>query len=119
MDNDVENIVKRLRFEDFIWISFIVISILDIYGDSLIRKSLLKKDQEANKKANHLFLGIVSFSILIYVYFFVRNYADYKKYKTKSYEVRLVGSSLVLLGTFCLLYFQLTNTREIDSASVV
>lgn len=119
MNNDVENIVKRLRFEDLIWISFIVISILDIYGDSLIRKSLLRKDQEANKKANHLFLGIISFSILIYVYFFARNYYDYKKYKTKSYEVRMVGSILVLLGTFCLFYFQLTNTQEVDSTSVI
>ena len=68
MNNDVENIVKRLRFEDLIWISFIVISILDIYGDSLIRKSLLRKDQEANKKANHLFLGIISFSIFMSIF---------------------------------------------------
>lgn len=119
MNNDVDSVVKRLRFEDFIWISFIVISILDIYGDSLIRRSLLREDKEANKKANHLFLGIVSFSILIYIYFFARNFNDYQKYKTKSYEVRLVGSSLVLLGTFCLFYFQLTNTKEIDSTSVI
>lgn len=119
MNNDTQNIIKRLRFEDFIWISFIVISLLDIYGDSLIRKSILQKDQKANQKANHLFLGIISFSILIYIYFFARNYYDYKKYKTKSYEVRLVGSSLVLLGTFCLFYFQLTNTREVDSTSVI
>lgn len=116
---DIESTIKRLRFEDLIWISFIVISILDIYGDSLIRKSLLNKDKQSNKKANHLFLGIVSFSILIYIYFFARNYYDYQKYKTKSYEVRLIGSSLILIGTLCLFYFQLTNTLEVDSTSVI
>ncbi len=119
MNEDIQNTVNRLRFEDLIWISFIVISIFDIYGDSLIRRSLLQGDKEANKKANHLFLGIVSFSILIYIYFFARNYKDYQKYKTKNYEVRLVGSSLILLGTFCLFYFQLTNTQEVDSTSVI
>ncbi len=119
MNNDTQDIVNRLRFEDLIWISFIVISLLDIYGDSLIRKSILHGDKEANKKANHLFLGIVSFSVLIYIYFFARNYKDYQKYKTKNYEVRLVGSSLILLGTFCLLYFQLNNTIEVDSTSVI
>lgn len=119
MNDNVEEIVKRLRFEDLIWISFIVISILDIYGDSLIRKSLLSNDKEANKKANKLFLGIVLFSILIYIYFFARNYSDYKKYKTENYQVRLVGSGLILLGTLCLLYFQLNNTMEVDSTSII
>lgn len=111
--------IKRLSFENLIWIAFIVISILDIYGDELLKKNLKYSDKDASKKANKLFLGITLFSILIYVYFFIRNYNDYKKYKNKSYEVRLIGSTFFLIGTLCLLYFQATSSNEIDSPSNV
>lgn len=117
--NEKKKMIKRLSFENLIWVSFIVISLLDIYGDELLKKNLKYNDKEASKKANKLFLGITLFSILIYVYFFIRNYNDYKKYKNKSYEVRLIGSTFFLLGTFCLLYFQATSSNEIDSPSNV
>ena len=117
--NEKEKMIKRLSFENLIWVSFIVISLLDIYGDELLKKNLKYNDKEASKKANKLFLGITLFSILIYVYFFIRNYNDYKKYKNKSYEVRLIGSTFFLIGTLCLLYFQTTISNEIDSPSNV
>lgn len=115
--NDKEEIIKRLYFEDLIWIAFIVVSIIDIYGDSLVRKSILYGDKSANKKANKLFLGLVVFSVLVYTYFLIRNYNDYQKYKNTNYQIRLTGSMLILLGTFCLLYFQLNNIMEIDTPS--
>ena len=117
MNNDDINLIKRLNFENLIWICFIIISVLDIYGDELIKKSLTNKDTKCRKKANKLFLGITSFSILIYIYFLMRNYSDCKKYKTESYQVRLVGSILILTGTICFLYFQLTTTYQNDSPS--
>lgn len=111
--------IKRLSFENLIWIAFIVISILDIYGDELLKKNLRYNDKKAQEKANKLFLGITLFSILIYIYFFIRNYNDYKKYKNKSYEVRLIGSTFFFIGTLCLLYFQSISSNEIDSPSNV
>ncbi len=119
MKQDAEKMVKRLSFENFIWIVFIVISLLDIYGDELIKKNLLYNDKEAIKKANKLFLRLSTISILIYIYFLTRNYYDYKKYKNKSYAARLVGSTLILIGTLCLFYFQMTTTKQVDSSSNV
>lgn len=117
--NENDKMIKRLSFENLIWISYIVISLLDIYGDELLKRNLKYNDKEASKKANKLFLGITLFTILIYGYFFIRNYNDYKKYQNKSYELRLIGSIFFLLGTFCLLYFQTTISNEIDSPSNV
>lgn len=119
MDNDNDKIIKRLNFENLIWICFIIISALDIYGDELIKKSIKSNDKEARKKANKLFLGITSFSILIYIYFLTRNYNDCKKYKNDSYDVRLIGSIFILTGTICFLYFQLTTIYQNDSPSNV
>ena len=112
-------LIRRLNFENLIWIVIIIISLFDIYGDELIKKNLRYNDKIALKKANKLFLNITIFSILIYIYFFMRNYSDYKRYKNESYEVRLVGSTFILIGTLCFLYFQIKNNDPIDSTSNV
>lgn len=116
-NNNNEEMIKRLSFENLIWVSFIIISILDIYGDELIKKDLRYNDKKSLEKANKLFLGITLFTILIYIYFLIRNYSDYEKYKNQNYEVRLIGSVLILAGSLCLLYFQINNTRPVDSPS--
>lgn len=117
MNNNNEEMINRLSFENLIWVAFIIISILDIYGDELIKKNLRYHDQKALKRANRLFLGITIFTILIYIYFLARNYNDYKKYKNQNYEIRLLGSIFILLGSICLLYFQINNNQPTDSPS--
>lgn len=117
--NDQEELITRLSFENLIWFTFIIVSALDIYGDELIKKSINSNDVSYRKKAENLFLFVALISILVYIYFFYRNYTDYKKYKNKSYEIRLFGSVLVLLGTLCLLYFQLNTTNNDDLPSNV
>ena len=117
MNYEAENKIKRLSFENFIWIVFIVISALDIYGDELIKKGLKENDKSYQIKADKLFLFLTFVSLIIYIYFLARNYSDYQKHKNKSYEVRFLGSILVLVANICFIYFQLT-TRTEDSPSI-
>lgn len=117
MNQETENTIKRLNFENFIWVVFIVVSLLDIYGDELIKKSLREHDQQSQERATNLFLGITIVSFFLYCYFLARNYSDYQKFKNKSYEVRFIGSILILAGTICFLYFQLTTKNQQDSPS--
>lgn len=117
--NNKEEMIKRLNFENLIWMAFIIVSALDIYGDELLKKNIMYNDKEAQKKATNLFVGIAYFSVLVYVYFLARNYKDYKKYKTKNYEIRLLGSTFILIGSICLLYFLKTTKNESDSPSNV
>lgn len=119
MNHNVEETVKRLSFENFIWIGFVIVSLLDIYGDELIKKGLIENDRASLSKANKLFLGLAYFSILVYLYFLIRNYYDYKKYRNKNYQIRLLGSILILAGTLCLVYFQKNNKTPVDSSSNV
>ena len=115
--NEQESIVKRLNFENLIWVAFIIVAMTDIYGDEQLKKDIVKHEHQAREKANDAFLIAILVSILIYIYFLVRNYYDYKKYPTKSYEVRLLGSIFLLAGSVCLLYFQITTTTKTDSPS--
>lgn len=119
MNNENVEIIKRLNFENLIWICFIIISVLDIYGDELIKKSILSSDKKCRKTADKIFLGITLFSLLIYIYFLMRNYNDCKVHNDNdSYQVRLIGSIFIITGTICFLYFQLT-TSFTDSPSNV
>ena len=115
--NKNDDLVKRLNFENFIWIIFIVVSVIDIYGDELIKKGVKENNKEAQRKAENLFLGVALISILVYIYFFYRNYIDYKNHCNKYYEVRLFGSALILIGTLCLIYFLLYNSTDIELPS--
>lgn len=111
MNVDIQ-FIKRINFENFIWITFIVISIVDIYGDELIKKSLTTNNNSSKFKAEKLFLFVSLISILIYIYFLCRNYFDYKKYCNGYYKIRLLGSVFVLVGSLFLVYFQLFNSKD-------
>ena len=115
--NNNEQLIKRLSFENLIWIAFIIVSMADIYGDELIKKSVNNNDLELRSKAESLFIFVALVSILVYIYFLCRNYYDYKENKNKIYEIRLLGSILVLSGTLLLLYFQLFNKKDFELPS--
>lgn len=114
-----EETIKRLNFENIIWIVLIVGSALDIYGDELIKKGIKKHDKEAQDRAENLFLFVTLVSLVVYIYFLYRNYADYKKHHNELYLTRFMASIIILIGTLMLLYFQLNvnNTNEDDLPS--
>lgn len=118
-NEEIIKTINRLSFENLIWIAFIIISIIDIYGDELIKKSLINNDKNLDKKAKKLFLGILIFSLLIYYYFLCRNYNDYKKHNNKAYKTRFIGSILVFIGTICFLYYQLSINNADESLSEI
>ena len=116
--NNNKEIVNRLNFENYIWIAFIIIAALDIYGDELLKIYILNHDENSKKKADKLFLELTAFSVLLYSYFLIRNYKEYKNYNNQSYEIRLIGSILILVGTLCFLYFQLTTNQQDSSSNI-
>lgn len=116
--NEQEELIKRLSFENLIWIVYIAVAIFNIYGDELIKRSIRNNDMAANRQAKKIFLVILSITAIIYLYFLARNYSDLKKHSTeKAYRVRFLGSILLLIGILCFLYFQLSITREENSIS--
>lgn len=112
--------IQRLSFENYIWVAFIVISALDIYGDELIKKYLRDNDLKADKRAKKIFFYIIIVTLVIYIYFLIRNYADWRKHQDDdAYQIRFLGSIFVIVGTLCFLYFQLKTANPTDSLSNV
>ena len=110
MNNDeVWSELKRLKFEDFLWVIFIVLAILNIAGDHNEINYIKTNENKYKNRSNDLFEFTIIVTIFIYIYFISRNYKFYKKaaYENKKLcFIKLLGSSLLLAGAICLLYFQ-------------
>lgn len=114
-----EELIKRLNFENWVWIVFAVISLLSVYGDELIKHSILCNDSRSQEKAQNLFFVILMITLGIYVYFFLRNYADLAKHRNETpYQVRFLSSILLVVAILCLLYFQIETTAKENSSSI-
>ena len=101
--------IRRLNFEDFLLTIFICLSILNIIGDNYEKKYLKTFNIYYKANANKIFDFTLSITILIYLYFVIRNYNSYKNIEEnnkKLYSIKLFGSILIIVGDICLLYFQ-------------
>lgn len=101
-------VIKRLRFENYIWVIYLVIALGNIWADELIIKSIEEHENKYDTLAKIIFLISLIVTLIIYVYFLNRNYNDYinsNEKNKKTYEIRFLGSIFVFVGTFCFLYF--------------
>lgn len=105
--------LERLNFEDYIWIIFIILSILNIVCNKYQKEYVISNNDRYEDVAKNISIIVLIVLVFIYLYFFLRNYNMYnsKVDATKEDFIKLVGSLLFVIGTFCLLYFQV-NSRD-------
>ena len=112
---------KRLRFEDYVWIVFIILCIGNIVGNENEIKYINLNDKFYKYNADKIFDTVLSITLIIYAYFLIRNYDAYKKVedsKKKLYLVKLFGSTFVLVGSICLIYFQKNQSSFVGSPGI-
>lgn len=108
-NEEIINEINRLNFEDLLWIIFIILALINIYGDYNEKEFLKTNDNTFKYKSNRAFETTIFITIIIYIYFIVRNYFAYKKApenKKYLYKIKLLGSAFLIAGAICLLYFQ-------------
>lgn len=117
-NTNIESEIKRLNFEDFLWIIFIGIALLNIFGDYNEKEYLKSNNIYYKDQANHIFEITLLITFLIYIYFNIRNYNALKKApeaRKGLYQIKLFGSILLIVGVLCLIYFQHEQTAFIGS----
>ena len=67
--NKDSNDILRLNFENFIWIVFITISVLNIIADNDEKKFINANNSVYKTEANNIFELTISIIFLIYIYF--------------------------------------------------
>ena len=79
MNNELNDKLKQLKIEDFIWLIYIFIIFLSWYSNSLERKYFIYKDKESKEKYRKIMIFIFSILIVVYFYFLKDSYGDIKE----------------------------------------
>ena len=108
---DLEDKLKELKIEDFIWVIYIGIIILSWYANTLERKYFIDNDTEAKNKYREIMIGIFIVLIIAYFYFLYSSYQDLKELKTsdsvkkkKLVVLSFIGSLLIFISGLIFLY---------------
>jgi len=91
-----------------------LLSIATIIGDEFVKKYYITKDKQAFKNAKKIFITSLIITLFIYLYFLKNSKNEYYEKIIKNEEsfpnlIRLIGSTLLVVGISCLLYFQITD----------
>ena len=120
-DKNNDSKINRLKFENILWLIFAIISIMNIYGDNDEIEYLETNDKSYEKKSNEIFKFTLMVTLFIYIYFFLRNLKAYENATVEEknlYLIKLLGSSLLIAGVLCLIYFQENETSFVGSPAL-
>jgi hypothetical protein len=117
MKTNIDEKLKQLRIEDFIWVIYIGIIALSYYSNYLERKYYVCNDLDS--KCKYRYIMVLIFSILIFVYFYFLsdsysslkniNYYDSEKKKRLIY-LSFLASLLIFISGIIFLYIAIDDT---------
>lgn len=113
--------LQRLNFEDILWVIFIFLGAANIFGDYNDKEYIKTKDRVYQSRADKIFTLTIEVTLILYLYFFVRNYNAYKKASSESQElflIKLLGSAFLIAGAILLLYFQKNDSAFIGTPAL-
>lgn len=97
---NIDSEIMRLNFEDFLWVVFMILAGLNIYGDYDDKEYLRSNVISYKEKSNSIFTLTLTITFFIYFSFLFRNYKNYVSvpdYVKSLYFIRLLGSFFWLL----------------------
>lgn len=124
MSNDIEDKLKEINTEDFIWVVYIFIILLSWYSNSKERKYFLYNDLKAKEDYRCLVTLIFTILVVVYLYFLKSSYEDFIKLKeSDTYQKKylttlsLIASFLILVGGIIFLYIAVNDEKiEVELA---
>ena len=120
MDNSIEERLKEIRIEDFIWLVYIGIIFLSWYSNELERRYFIYKDNYSKEKYRKIMILIFSILVIVYYYFLNDSISSINNLSSNvSYEKRrlnylsMIASLFIFISGLILLYIAI-NDKDID-----
>lgn len=108
--------LKELKIEDFIWFVYIGIIFLSWYSNSLERKYFIFNDQISKEKYRKIIMIIFSILVIVYFYFLSDSYKSLKslnqfdsKKKQDLVYLSFIASLLIAISGLIFLYIALED----------
>lgn len=116
MDSDLQEKLKQLNIEDFIWVIYIFIILMSWYSNHLERKYFLYRNDEDKNRYRTIIVIIFSILIIVYLYFLNSSLEDIKKLSPRDTEKKkqlvylsFIGSLLIFISGAIFLYIALVD----------
>ena len=117
MSNEIEDKLKQIRIEDFIWVIYIGIISLSYYSNYLEKKYYVNGDLYSKDKYRNIIILIFSILLIVYFYFLYDSYKsvselnvfDSEKKKRLVY-LSFLASLLIFISGAIFLYIAVSDT---------
>ena len=114
--SELNDRLKELNIEDFIWIIYIGIIIFSFYSNSLERKYFLYKNEGDKNKYRTIIILIFTILVFVYIYFLqdsLKSVLNLKKSdgenKKKLTYLSFIASLLIAIAGFIYLYVAISD----------
>lgn len=108
--------LKELKIEDFIWLIYIGIIFLSWYSNTLERKYFIQNDLNSKEKYRKIITIIFTILIVVYLYFLKDSIDEIKKIKLTDTQKKkdlvylsFIGSLLIAISGFIFLYISVVD----------
>lgn len=98
--SDLQEKLRELKTEDFIWVIYIGIIILSWISNNFERDYFVNNNIESKNIYRNFLILIFSILIIVYVYFFKESINDIRKLKSEDTEKKKTLIYLSALGSF-------------------
>lgn len=117
MNSEIEDKLRQIRIEDFIWVIYIGIIALSYYSNYLERRYYVSGDLYSKDKYRNIIILIFSILIIVYFYFLYDSYKsvsdlnvfDGEKKKRLVY-LSFLASLLIFISGIIFLYIAISDT---------
>lgn len=117
MSNEIEEKLKQIRIEDFIWVIYIGIIALSYYSNYLEREYYIFNDLESKDKYRNIIILIFSILLIVYFYFLYDAYKSVDDLKCSDSEKKkrlvylsFLASLLIFISGAIFLYIAISDT---------
>ena len=106
---DINSRLKKIDIENFIFIVYFGIILLSLYSNSLEKKYLIYKDENAKNRYRNILILIFIIAVIVYIYYFYDAYKSSKEISSnvdvnKFNQLSFIASTLVLISGLIFLY---------------
>ena len=120
MDNSIEERLKEIKIENFIWLIYIGIIFLSWYSNDLERRYFIYKDNYSKEKYRNIMILIFSILVIVYYYFLndsinsINNLGSNVSYEKRRLNyLSMIASLFIFISGIILLYIAI-NDKDID-----
>lgn len=123
-NNELNEKLKQITIEDYIWIIYLGIILLSWYSNSFERKYYINNDLNSKNKYQNITILIFSILIIVYLYFLKNSISDiknikpyYSKKKKDLIYLSFLGSLFIAFSGVIFLFIAITdNNLDVEIA---